>query len=79
MKELANKQSNLIEQKELLTFNITIDSILNLIKDDTVVEHEKVIIAHAYDMGKLESKLEVESNGFTYFNENFQNDEIQIN
>jgi hypothetical protein len=77
MKELSSKQSELIESKELLTFNILIDSLLSLIQDESVLESERMIIEHAYNMGKLESKFEIESDGLTYFNNNFKTNEIK--
>ena len=36
MKESSNKQSELIEPKELLTFNILVNSLLRLIQDDKI-------------------------------------------
>jgi hypothetical protein len=36
-----------------------------------VLSNEKALIEHAYEMGKLEAKMGVESSGEAYFNENY--------
>ena len=85
MKEITNKQSDKysdnidnLQKRDLLVFNLTIDSILSILEDESVLECEKTIISHAYNMGKLEAKMEIESSGEEYFNENFNNNTIEI-
>ena len=80
MKEITNKQSDKysdnidsIQKRDLLVFNLTLDSILSILEDESVLECEKTIISHAYNMGKIEAKMEIESSGEEYFNENFNN------
>jgi hypothetical protein len=85
MKEITNKQSDKysdnidnLQKRDLLVFNLTLDSILSILEDESVLECEKTIISHAYNMGKLEAKMEIESSGEEYFNENFNNNTIEI-
>jgi hypothetical protein len=80
MKEITNKQSDKysdnidnLQKRDLLVFNLTLDSILSILEDESVLECEKTIISHAYNMGKIEAKMEIESSGEEYFNENFNN------
>jgi len=80
MKEITNKQSDKysdnidnLQKRDLLVFNLTLDSILSILEDESVLECEKTIISHAYNIGKLEAKMEIESSGEEYFNENFNN------
>jgi len=85
MKEITNKQSDKysdnidnLQKRDLLVFNLTLDSILSILEDESVLECEKTIISHAYNIGKLEAKMEIESSGEEYFNENFNNNTIEI-